>query len=710
MKITTDLMQEIFEAMDRGLNESNPPDDGGYDIKKDAESRGLVPVGATNWAKKEKTTGEPNERGFYELKPGQKADYKKVRGRLQPIDHDGTDAQQDTEAQRGAPETPPSDQKYVRTRGNPLTDPMGDDPMFTPKGDNSPVAKTFSSNATSKLDSFRNKFKETQDRKFGITKKGHQKLTAAVNQFMRAEKNLNKGTHAGIAQAEGQFSDFIERVQLRELPDSNRTLVVDGLGVLPPKVRKMFDNSSVKRTANRLGVYPLKSISPDGTLNWKGPVEAAARSGFEGEVSAEESDSLKEIFDKSKVMKSMKGMHKQVYGIKDESGNFVRSGGQASIKYLKKHLKDDTTVDNIIDALQDHKYQFQRLQATGAPVKSNLIRDVDDLTDSLEHYKSAMDDLAESHSEYTKKEFSEKLGSLYAETATELFMINDSFGSAILKGMAENFMYYNELANGEEVYLPSSNSFPGADKIIVGQDEEGEQMSFVQVKYGIGSDMSAGFKTDASKYTMYSSREDYRDLLSTGAGEHGYDLGVKSEYITMKEDFDRVLNDSGISKAVVDADGLHGAMSMTVTEVARKREEFRQKLEMEDKKLSKDRLTKMIHGEEMAQAIGTLNDELYHIIDFKELEKIWGESNVKEIRRGGPVAMMKAIAFSAVLNTSDGISSIRHNSQFIHNDKFTSYTSKGSPSLKDWSIEYSTAGGTIGVLRAGMKVDPEKLL
>ena len=42
---------------------------------------------------------------------------------------------------------------------------------------------------------------------------------------------------------------------------------------------------------------------------------------------------------------------------------------------------------------------------------------------------------------------------------------DSDIASSIMKQIAENNLYEQELANGEEVYLPSAGNFPAGDKI-----------------------------------------------------------------------------------------------------------------------------------------------------------------------------------------------------------------------------------------------------
>ena len=57
---------------------------------------------------------------------------------------------------------------------------------------------------------------------------------------------------------------------------------------------------------------------------------------------------------------------------------------------------------------------------------------------------------------------------------------------AMMKNLAEMAEYQRELAQGDEVYLPSSGVFPSGDKLLVTRDGEGKavNISSVSIKYG----------------------------------------------------------------------------------------------------------------------------------------------------------------------------------------------------------------------------------
>jgi len=88
----------------------------------------------------------------------------------------------------------------------------------------------------------------------------------------------------------------------------------------------------------------------------------------------------------------------------------------------------------------------------------------------------------------------------------DLHKADGDIANSIMKQLAENNLYEQELANGEEVYLPSAGNFPAGDKIKGGTTE---RVSLISCKFGKAGRIygcPANYKTIAELHQKESKR------------------------------------------------------------------------------------------------------------------------------------------------------------------------------------------------------------
>jgi hypothetical protein len=99
-----------------------------------------------------------------------------------------------------------------------------------------------------------------------------------------------------------------------------------------------------------------------------------------------------------------------------------------------------------------------------------------------------------------------------------------------MKQLAENNLYEQELANGEEVYLPSAGNFPAGDKIKGGTTE---RVSLISCKFGKAGRVygcPANSKTICELHQDKSKRNNQGQYL----GEEGHTLVINDDLIRGK--------------------------------------------------------------------------------------------------------------------------------------------------------------------------------
>ena len=109
----------------------------------------------------------------------------------------------------------------------------------------------------------------------------------------------------------------------------------------------------------------------------------------------------------------------------------------------------------------------------------------------------------------------------------DLHKADSDIANSILKQIAENNLYEQELANGEEVYLPSAGNFPAGDKIKGGTTE---RVALVSCKFGKSGRIygcPANSKTICELHQDESKRNNQGQYL----GEDGHTLLINDNLI-----------------------------------------------------------------------------------------------------------------------------------------------------------------------------------
>ena len=139
-----------------------------------------------------------------------------------------------------------------------------------------------------------------------------------------------------------------------------------------------------------------------------------------------------------------------------------------SNKYSKEYLKqsfDNPAIDKTIEAAQ------KLVDAEQLDEK---------FVTALKEHKERLSKVLSEH-EIPSEEAKDAINDSYNELFSNLHNSDSDAASAVIKQIAENNLYEQELVNGEEVYLPSSSNFPGGDKIL---KTDTERVDLISCKFG----------------------------------------------------------------------------------------------------------------------------------------------------------------------------------------------------------------------------------
>ena len=469
---------------------------------------------------------------------------------------------------------------------------------------------------------------------------------------------------------------LVEKYKLSQNPNGKKLYV----GIIAGNGRKILGegNALVNELSNVLNKFvPLKE---------KGDVQRTAQNKLQSASKPElktirksDDPGVQELFSNPPYDRLKDRFH-QVFGPTGKDGNLLRPSSKHSTEYFRQSVSENESLDKTIGALKELE-----TQGTASP----------GVRKALESHKKRMQDIVKNYNNMKPEERRAAVEQTYSDMAREMHKADPDIARGLMKNMAEMALYDSELAGGDEVYLPSDGSFPSADKIRIDRDGKGvvEKVAGVSVKFGKNGAVY-GFPGESSQYQKFHPDEDKRTYMRNRVGHKGHALGVRDDLIEDKDNFDKMLNESGLSNVIKNPE----AVRTNLLEIQNKIKELRSQVEDENGKYTKKDLVKIREQLQAAneEAIDMLNEN----IDVKGLQEIMGKSNAREFMKGGAQAI-NIISMAAVLNTSDGLSVLEHNHQTIDKDGLHSETDKGTSNLKDWNFQFRGFDNRGGGLLSG---------
>ena len=283
----------------------------------------------------------------------------------------------------------------------------------------------------------------------------------------------------------------------------------------------------------------------------------------------------------------------------------------------------------------------------------------------------------------------------YNQLMLDLHKADSDIANSILKQIAENNLYEQELANGEEVYLPSAGNFPAGDKIKV---NGGEVVALISCKWG---KQGRTYGCPANSKTICELHQDKSKQNNQGQylGEEGHTLLINDDLIkgeNKKETKEKTKN--WIKKTLQEVDLGDTFTEEEIEKIAEITADYMEEIER-IQELTKDLKPANVKWETFQREMKKIDDKFRKlmggVITKEHAAALIGENNAGNlIERGGkvkPEALLSAIEIANNIRTNETLTELEHNKQFYdENNEPKFVTSKGTNDPNDYSITFRT--------------------
>ena len=400
--------------------------------------------------------------------------------------------------------------------------------------------------------------------------------------------------------------------------------------------------------------------------------------GDENIAKPEDDESVKEFHERHPIMKKIRsGLH-GLYVVKDKDGKAKMPSSQYSKDYLEQSI-NNPALQNTID--------FAKEQAEAGNVDEGVPK-------ALEAHQKRLQKILEDipvPSEEARKAIADS----YNQLMVDLHKADSDIANSILKQIAENNLYEQELANGEEVYLPSAGNFPAGDKIKV---NGGEVVALISCKWG---KQGRTYGCPANSKTICELHQDKSKQNNQGQylGEEGHTLLINDDLIkgeNKKETKEKTKN--WIKKTLQEVDLGDTFTEEEIEKIAEITADYMEEIER-IQELTKDLKPANVKWETFQREMKKIDDKFRKlmggVITKEHAAALIGENNAGNlIERGGkvkPEALLSAIEIANNIRTNETLTELEHNKQFYdENGEPKFVTSKGTNDPNDYSITFRT--------------------
>jgi len=408
--------------------------------------------------------------------------------------------------------------------------------------------------------------------------------------------------------------------------------------------------------------------------------------GKENEVKPSQDEGVANYFSSHKVLQKIRPNLHGLFGVKDENGKVKMPSSEHSKDYLAQSI-NNPALQNTID--------YAKEQIKNGTIDEGVLS-------SLEDHQKRMQDVLNNY-DIPSEEAANAIADSYNDLMVGLHKADSDIANSIMKQLAENNLYEQELANGEEVYLPSAGNFPAGDKIKGGTLEK---VSLISCKFG-----KAGrtYGCPANSKTICELHQDESKQNNQGQylGEDGYTLLInddlirgedKSATVSKTENFIKdTLNEVNLGDTFTDEEV--SKISIIVSDYMEEIDRIKEEVKDETPVSRKWKL----FGEKLKDMEKEYKEKLGGVITEEHAAALIGKNNAKNLVQQGGVkveALMSAIEIANNIRTNESLNDLEHNKQFYdENDEPKFVTSKGTQNPDDYSITFRTkrtAGRTGG--------------
>jgi len=401
-------------------------------------------------------------------------------------------------------------------------------------------------------------------------------------------------------------------------------------------------------------------------------------------------DPVTNYFKAHPILQKIRGGLHGIYAVKNKDGSVKMPSSEHSTDYLAQSFRSPSLQNTI---------NVAKKQASAGNLDESV-------ANSLEKHQQNLENVLK-NVKIPSKEAREAIANSYNDLMVELHEADPDVASSILKQIAENNLYEQELANGEEVYLPSAGNFPAGDKIKGGTTE---RVSLISCKFGKKGRI---YGCPANSKTICELHQDPSKQNNQGQylGEEGHTLLINDKLIkgeSKEETKEKTAN--FIKTTLGDPDVNLGTTfsNEEIDEISELTSEYMDEIDKIKKEVAdsnpadKEQYWKRF-GKKLAKFEGKYKKRLGKIITVEKASELIGENNAKNLVQKAGVkveALLSAIEIANNIRTNKTLQELEHNKQFYDKDNKPQFvTSKGTNNPDDYSITFRTkrtAGRTGG--------------
>ena len=410
--------------------------------------------------------------------------------------------------------------------------------------------------------------------------------------------------------------------------------------------------------------------------------------GDENIIKPKDDDNVSSYFKNHPILQKIRpGLH-GIFGVRGEDGKVKMPSSEHSKDYLAQSI-NNPALQNTID--------FAKKQVKEGNVDKGVLA-------SLENHQKRMQDVLNNY-DIPSEDAKKAIAASYNDLMVKLHKSDPDIASSIMKQLAENNLYEQELASGEEVYLPSAGNFPAGDKIKGGTLEK---VSLISCKFGKKGRIygcPANSKTICELHQNESKQNNQGQYL----GEPGHTLVINDKLIKGETKEETKEKTKGFIKNALTEVGLGDTFSDDeMNEIANVTSEYMDEIDNINKELDgidfpNEGARWKEFSKRVAKIEGGYKKRLGEVITIDHAAALLGENNAKNLVQKGGVkieALLSAIEIANNIRTNEALNDLEHNKQFYDDNgepKFV--TSKGTQNPNDYSITFRTkrtAGRTGG--------------
>ena len=239
----------------------------------------------------------------------------------------------------------------------------------------------------------------------------------------------------------------------------------------------------------------------------------------------------------------------------------------------RKHMEWMIKENNSSQKIKDGCEKYIELLKAEKPPNEREIAKFKALKKSIEDHENEMDRILDDYT-IPSKEAEEAVKKANGKLMDDIHNAHPEVAGGIAKQIAEVALVQQELAKGEECYLPSAGNFPGGDKLRVTRDgTKVEKVAGVSVKFGRGSKNTQiyGFPAEAASVSKYAEvprkkkddgtwaeseaehkarQKEVRERSGGKVGQEKHSLGVRDDIVDNPTKQSEIIESSGMGDAI----------------------------------------------------------------------------------------------------------------------------------------------------------------